>query len=77
MLANILVFLRLLQQETWTSGLADSKFAARQTIEMQWYRLLKLPMLLEGEALVVWLKLSEDDKKTMLEQRNPSRINYY
>ena len=30
---------------------------------------LKLPTLLEGEAVAIWLELSEDEKKITKEQR--------
>ena len=47
-LANILVFLRLLQQETLTSGLADLKFAASR--ENDWDAAVQAVKLLHNAA---------------------------
>ena len=45
------------------NGLVISKFVARLMTGMQPLKRLKLPTLLEGEALAVWLKLTEEDKE--------------
>ena len=54
------------------SGASDSKFAARQ---MNGTTELKFPTLLEGEALAMWMELTEDQQKSYATAKKEMEAN--
>jgi len=55
----------------WTNGSAVLKSAARQMSDSNAVtQAMKLPTLLEGEALTVWLELSDEDKAYYSKAKN-------